>query len=270
MSHHTLQHALVIALHDPGFVEAMHADPEGTLAPLSLTTAERAQLLAVDRRAFRTDPLRRRRLLRTLAEELKVSTTLALWETRSAAFVEAFFGSRFFREAVARRGSLAPAFGEFLAATPLRTPQARDVIRLETTTARCRRDRHGAPHEGTALAPGVAVGAFDAATLETVQRVERYLFELKLMPQLALCPDGPALPELPAVGGGTAWLLFTPSQGGVSLTPIDEDLHRVLAAFATPRADPAAAPHGVPRARVAALVASLVDEGLLTSATPRG
>jgi hypothetical protein len=265
MSHHALQHALVIALHDDGFVAAMHADPEATLAPLGLGAAERAQLLAVDRRAFRTDPLRRRRLLRTLGEELKVSTTLVLWETRSAASIEAFFGSRYFRDAVATRGSLAPAFGAFLAATPRATPQTADVIRLETATARCRRERGRAPHPGTALAPGVAVGAFDAGVLETVQRVERYLFELRLMPQLALCADGPALPELPAVGGGTLYLLFTPTASGVSLTPIDEDLHRVLAAFATPRADPAAAPHGVPRARVATLVASLVEEGLLTS-----
>ena len=64
MSHHALQRALVIALHDDGFVAAMHADPDAVLAPLGLDEGERRQLLAVDRRAFRTDPLRRRRVLR--------------------------------------------------------------------------------------------------------------------------------------------------------------------------------------------------------------
>jgi hypothetical protein len=255
MSHHALQHALVIALHDDGFVAAMHADAEATLAPLGLDAAERAQLLAVDPRAFRTDPLRRRRLLRILAEELKVSTTLALWETRSAASIERFFASPAFRAAVVGRRPLAPAFGDFLGALGLRTPQLADVVRLETTTACCRRDRHRRPAPGVALAPGVACEAFDAGVLETVQRVERYLFELGLMPQLALCADGPELPELPPPGGGTLYLLFTPAEAGVSLTPVDEDLHRALL-------DPGKLP---PR-----VVQAMVDEGILTSATPRG
>jgi hypothetical protein len=263
MSHGALQQALVIALHDEGFVAAMHAEPEATLAPLGLDARERAQLLAVDRRAFRTDPLRRRRLLRVLAEELKVSTTLVLWETRSAASVEAFFGSRAFRGAVVERRSLAPAFGDFLASLPSRTPQLADVVRLETTTARCRRDRHREPRAGVALAPGVAIGVFDAATVDTMQRVERWIFELGLMPQLALCADGPQLPALPPVGAGVAHLLFAPTQIGVSLTPIDEDLHAVLSAFATPRVDPAAALPWLAPARARALVDSLIEDGLL-------
>ena len=264
MSHRSLQQALVIALHDDGFVAAMHAEPEATLVPLGLDARERAQLLAIDRRAFRTDPLRRRRLLRTLSEELKVSTTLLLWETRSAASVEAFFGSRFFRGAVIGRAPLAPAFGEFLASLPSRTPQLADIVRLETTTARCRRDRHRPPAAGTALAPGVAVDAFDAATVDSMQRVERWLFELGLMPQLAFCADGPPLPDLPAPGPA-APLLFTPTQTGVSLTPIDADLFEVLAVFRQPRADAAAALPHMPPAGARALVASLVEDGLLAT-----
>jgi hypothetical protein len=252
VSHHALQKALVIALHDDAFVAAMHADPEGTLSPLELDARERAQLLAVDRRAFRTDPLRRRRLLRVLAEELPVSSALALRETRRAASLEAFFSSTFFRRAVIERLPLAPAFGDFIGGLGLATPQLPDVVRLETTTARCRRDRRSAPRPGVALAPGVAVGSFDAGVLETLNRVERWLFELKLVPQLAICADGPELPELPAPGGGTLLLLFTPSQTGIQLTPIDEDLYRAL--LDPPR---------VPRAAISALVA----DGIM-SATP--
>jgi hypothetical protein len=267
VTHHALQQALVIALHDPGFVAAMHADPEATLGPLGLPPVARAQLLAVDRRAFRTDPLRARRVLRVLAEELKVSSTLALWETRSARLADGFFASPFFRAAVVERGALAPAFGAYLAAAPLTTPQLPDVIRLETLLARCRRARLEPPRPGVGLAPGVACGRFDAGVLETVQRVERFLFELGLMPQLAFCSDGPRLPELPPVGAGALYLLVTPTATGVGLAPIDVDLYRVLAALAEPvgRAAlaPALAPAGVPAGRAAALVASLVDEGLV-------
>jgi hypothetical protein len=257
MSHRGLQQALVIALHDPGFVAAMHADPAEALGALALTPAEREQLLAVDRRAFATDPLRARRVLKALVEELKVSTTLALWETRSAKLAGGFFASRFFRGAVVARTPLVLAYGAYLAAAPLSTPQLPDVVRFETMLARCRRERGVRP--GVGLAPGVATGAFDAGVLETVQRVERFLFELALVPQLAFCADGPALPELPPVGRGTVHLAVTPS----GLTEIDPDLHRVLAALSPPVPRAALALPGVPAARVPALVESLIADGLV-------
>jgi len=266
-THAALQRALVIALHDPRFVDEMHLDPRAVLGPLGLDDEAQRALLAVDRRAFRTDPLRARRVLRVLAEELKVSSTLALWETRSAGLAIDFFSSRFFRGAVVARTALAPAFGAYLAAAPLRTPQLADVVRLETLLARCRRARLERPAPGVALAPGVASGAFDASVLETMQRVERFLFELGLMPQLAFCADGPQLPALPPVGSGTIHLLVTPTESGVTLAPIDEDLHRVLEALARPvrRADVARTLGAarVPVARAAALVASLTAEGLI-------
>jgi len=196
-----------------------------------------------------------------------VSTTLALWETRSAALADGFFASRFFREAVAERTALAPAFGAYLAAARLATPQFPDVVRLETLLARCRRAAAtgGKPRPGVGLAPSVASARFDAGVLETVRIVEAFLFEIGLMPQLAFCSDGPQLPALPPVGRGTMCLLVTPSPGGVGIAEIDEDLHRVLAALETPRTDsaPALAAAGVPAARAPALVASLIEEGLL-------
>jgi hypothetical protein len=267
-----MQNALVIALHDDRFVAEMHADPERTLAPLGLGEAERAQLLGVDRRAWRTDPLRRRRTLRILAEELKASTTLALAETRSLAFAEAFFSSTFFRTAIAERRSLAPAFGDYLADAAARgaiaAPHARDVIALETTTARARRARGAPQAAGVALAPGVAVGRFDGSTLDAVQAIERWLFEASLMPQAGLCDDAPRLPPLPPYGAGAPlYLLFTPSRAGVALTAIDEDLHGVLSSFERPRARgelaAALAPRGVSAAAARGLVDSLIQDGLL-------
>ncbi len=271
MSHRALQNALVIALHDEGFVAAMHRDPEGTLQPLRLTPAERRQLLAVDPRAFRTDPLRRRRILRVLAEELRAATTIALAETRSLAFAERFFGSPQFRAAVIERRPLVLAFGEYLAGAGLAAPLAGDIIRLETLLARCRRDRLRPPARGIALAPGVAVATFDAATLPAMQALERYVFELGLMPQVALCDDRPP-PPVAAPSGEPAHLLVTPAASGVSLTTIDGDLHGVLSRLATPieRKDAAAAlaPAGVPAAAAGDLVQSLLEDGILSEGWP--
>jgi hypothetical protein len=275
VSHHELQRALVISLYDATFPAALASDP-GLVA--GLTAAERGQLLQVDPRALRTDPLRRRRTLRTLAEEFKASTTLALAETRSLAFAEGFFASPQFRDAVLARRPLAPALGEFLLAAVdagrLRTALLRDIVRLELTAARCRRARELPPRPGIALAPGVAVAALDAAALPAVQLVERWLFELGLMPQAALCDDAPPVPALPAAAGGTTRFLWTPATSGVSLTTIDEGLYRVLATLEPPatRAQAAAAlvATGVPAARADELVQTLLEEGLLAEGPPPG
>src|SRR5437868_2250360 len=114
MSYHTLQKLLVRMLFDEEFVEAVYTDSTQALAELDLSETERAQLRGVDRRAWRHDPLRRRRTLRTLVEEYKVSTTLVLAETRALASLERFFSSSFFHAAVQNRGSQGLAFSEFL------------------------------------------------------------------------------------------------------------------------------------------------------------
>src|SRR5262245_60154431 len=96
MSHHTLQNLIVRMLFDETFMEEVYGDPERALAGLDLTETERSQVLAVDRRAWRYDALRRKRTLRTLVEEFKISTTIVLSETRSLASLERFFSSQFF------------------------------------------------------------------------------------------------------------------------------------------------------------------------------
>lgn len=269
MSHRALQAALVLAQHDPAFIDALHADPDATLGPLGLDAAERRALVAVDPRAFRLDPLRRRRTLRVLAEEYRVATTLALAETGRLAFAEGFFGSRHFRRAVVGRVPLALQFGEWLLDAGLGTPQLGDILRLELAVARCRREAGQPPAPGIGLTPGVRVIQLFGGALEAVQRVERWLFEIGLMPQVALCNDAPPLPELPAVGDGPPlYLLLQPSANGVALTPIDAELHGGLAALARPvaRADLARtlAPAGVPSARTESVVRALLDDGLLS------
>lgn len=246
MSHHTLQKLMVRMLFDEAFVASVHAAPDQALANLDLTETERTQLLSVDSRAWRYDALRRRRTLRTLVEEFKISTTIALAETRSLASLEQFFSSSFFHTAVQSRGSLGTAFAEFLQdgckRELWRAPQLPDVIRLELALANCRRTlaREGAyevhdlpesigDNAQVRLAPGFGVGSFQANVIATIQQVEQYLFEASLMPAMALCDDAPRLPELLAVEPKQkTYLLFSPGATGISLTEIDKASYLTL------------------------------------------
>ncbi len=271
MSHHGLQQAVVVALHSPAFVDALREDADAALAPFDITPEERAHLLAVDPRAFGVDAARSRRVLRAIVDELKASTTIALAETRSFAFALEFFAAPAFRDAVIAGTPLVLAFGHYLAtaadAGVLRTPQLPDVIRLELTRAQCRRTAADAPARGIALAPGVAVLALDGNTLACVQRMEQYLFDIGLIPQLAVCDDAPRPPQLPPLGAvPAAHLQLAPQPGGgdIALTPIDEPLYRVLdvLSVARPRAgaESAIAPL-VPRGAASRVIDGLIEDG---------
>ncbi|HEX4951118.1 MAG TPA: hypothetical protein VFZ34_30960 [Blastocatellia bacterium] len=246
MSHHTMQKLVVRMLFDEAFVAAVHAAPEQALAHLELTEQERAQLLSIDPRAWRHDAMRRKRTLRTLVEEFKISTTIALAATRSLASLEQFFSSSFFHQAVQSRGSLGLSFAEFLLDGCKRetwsAPQLPDIIRLESALASCRR---ALAHEGAyevgalpttisdrtyiKLAPGFGVGSYQANVIAAIQQVEQYLFEVSLMPAMALCDDAPRLPELVAVEPKQkTYLLFSPGATGITLTEIDKASFLVL------------------------------------------
>ena len=246
MSHHTLQKLTVRMFYDETFAAAVYEDATKTLAGLDLTDAERTQLLSVDRRAWRHDALRQRRTLRTLAEEFKIATTIVLAETRSLAALERFFASAFFHRAIQQRGSLALAFAEFLLdgcqTSQWKAEQLPDVIRLEKTFAACRRSLEREANSSAedlpqtindrarvSLAPGCDVASFEANVIATVQHVEKYLFELSLMPAMALCDDAPRLNGLPAVvRPEKVWLLFSPGATGITLTELDKATYQVL------------------------------------------
>lgn len=246
MSYHTLQKVLVRMLFDEELVEAAYCDSVQALNGLDLTDAERQQLLSVDRRAWRYDALRRRRTLRPLVEEYKISTTIVLSETRSLASLERFFSSRFFHTVIQERGSMGLAFSEFLLDGHQRgewsAAQIPDVVRLEATIAGCRRalEREGEYQAGDLpatiseqtrikLAPGCNVASFQANVIETIQHVERYLFELSLMPAMALCDDAPRLTGLPEVDQQKkVYLLFSPGAAGIALTNLDKSAFLTL------------------------------------------
>jgi len=237
---------MVRMLFDEELVGEVYAAPDRALAGLDLTEAERNQLLGVDPRAWRSDALRRRRTLRTLVEEFKVSATIILAETRSLASLERFFSSRFWRRSVEERGSMGLAFAEFLLDGSRRgewkAPQIPDVVRLETAIAGCRRTlaSEGNSEAGdlpatisdrtrVRLAPGYDLASFHGSVIATIQCVEQYLFELSLMPAMALCDDAPRLPGLPEVDAQKkVYLLFGPGAAGISITNLDKSDFLVL------------------------------------------
>lgn len=286
MSFRAAQRALVRMLFDPRFAEEARRDPEQVLA--GLDPALRAQLVAVDPRAFQLDRLRRRRALRTLCEEWKATTTLVLQETRSLAFLETFFASAQFHRSVEDRGSMPLAFAEFLAGAiaegRLVEPILPDVLHLETALAQARRaatgDRPEAPAGETfnntdrlVLAPGVLVVEVAAGALAALQSCEQYLFEVGLMPAVALCDDAPRLELGAGARDRTRLSLVTvPTESGVSLVTVDEELYRVLRSFGAGSARTVrdlvkeAAARGVPELRATEIVRGLVDDQIAVRA----
>jgi hypothetical protein len=235
VSHHGLQRALIVALHDPGFCAAMRADPAAALAPFGLTDAERSQLLAVDARAFGIDLLRRRRVLKAIVEELKGSVAIALAEARRLVFLDDFFASPRFRAAVIEDGplvlALADYLGDALARGALTSPHLAGALAIERARAEARRDRDRVPGPGLSLAPGVRLVHADSAALVALQAAEQHLFELSLLPHVALCDDRPGL-ALPSRADARPLHLVVRATGGeVALAELPEPLHRSLGAL---------------------------------------
>jgi hypothetical protein len=274
MDHHAVQRALVLMLYDEQFESLVRrASPDLFNLPLEALQA----LRAIDPRAIRADRLRRRRTLAALVEEFRTATTIAAEEVRSRRFLEEeFFASRHFHRAVEQERPIALAFGAYLggawAAGRLRTPQLPDVIALELAQALCRRaarpveNRPDAP--SVRLAPGVVFRRLAADVMETVKRVEEFLFELSLVPQLAQCEDGPrlALPATPSQE--RAPYLVVPTASGVSVVTLDEELAAVIKAIgdgALQRSEllQRSTQAGMARERVEQLVAELLDDEVL-------
>jgi hypothetical protein len=285
MSYHTLARLTVRLLFDQAFVAALYANPDQALAGLDLSPSERAQLIAVDRRAWNYDPLRRRRTLRSLVEEFKISTTLILSGTRSLASLDSFFSSDLFHQSIQQRGSMGMAFARYLEdlyrSKSIDMPQLPDILRLETALARCRRELAKAGERKISqlpatisdasrvhLAPGVAVGSFQGNTISTIQRVEQYLFEVNLMPAMVLCDDAPRLDSLPEVDiKKKIYLLLSPGANGISLLNIDRNeyltLYEAKAPVAIRQLISRAAASGVNNRRAQEILAEALEQKTL-------
>jgi hypothetical protein len=233
VSHHSLQRALVVALHDPAFAAAWRIDPTA-LAPFHLDAPEVAQLLAIDPRAFTIDRLRSRRVLKAIVEELKASMAIALAETKTHTFADDFFASPTFRTAIIEDRPLVLALADYLEASRasgrLTSPHLPGVLAIERAQAEARRDDERA-RPGLSVSPGIRLVATDSAVMAALQTCEQHLFELALLPHLALCQDLPPL-SLPArTNAQPLYLAVRASNGAVALTELPEPLFRTLSAL---------------------------------------
>ena len=218
------QRAIVRMLFDDEFAARVRRDPVAALPELPSTL--RAELAAIDPRALKLDRLLRRRTLRTLFDEYKASTTLYLANARKLSALDEFFRSRPFHEAIGSARPLAFAYADFLGAA------ASSPLSIERALAEARRMKP-APADGRVhRAVGVVPIATTRGALAALQEAEQYLFEVGLMPAVALCDDAPPL-ELDARADDATplHLVTVPTESGHSLVTIDEPTWRLLASL---------------------------------------
>jgi hypothetical protein len=227
-AHLRAQQAIVRMLFDPELAARVRREPEAALPELPSTL--RAQLAAIDPRALKMDRLLRQRTLRTLFDEFKASTTLFLARTKKLSSLDDFFRSRAFHDGIADARPLALAYADFLgdASSP-------PTLLIERALAEARRQKWPAADGRVHRAPGVVPIATTAGALAALQEAEQYLFEVGLMPAVALCADAPALAlDARAEDATPLWLVTVPNESSHTLVTIDEPTHRLLASLPAP------------------------------------
>lgn len=279
MSPQALQRTLVRSLYDPAWHARVCSAPAQELADIPLTDQERAWLLALDARALRADGLRRRRTLKALTDEYKVSSALAVARTRKLSALDAFFSGPHFHCCVQHRTAMAHAYAQHLGdlAAQHQDDRLRHVVALEDAMARVRRGRAPAQpsrwdlHAAYVCAPHVLPHALPGGVLESVHAVERILFEITLTPVVALAEDGPRLNDLPPLQEGQHRnvLLERSPHGEVTLSDASEGLCGLLLAAAMPLAGTqlleVARHHGADPGEDAEVVSGVVRDGLLVA-----
>jgi hypothetical protein len=150
-AHLQAQDAIVRMHFDPAFAERVRRAPEQALP--GLPESLRAQLAALDPRALKLDRLRGRRLLRTLFDEYKASTTIVLAATKRLDVLDGFFASPFF-DTVFAGTPLYLAYAGFLMKL---MSDCAGVVAIEMALATSRRSLgEELPHDGEVwCAPGV-------------------------------------------------------------------------------------------------------------------
>lgn len=223
-AHVRAQQAIVRMLFDGDFAARVRADAATALPELPPELRE--QLAAIDPRALKLDRLLRQRTLRTLFDEFKASTTLFLARTKKLSSLDDFFRSRAFHDAIATARPLAVAYADFLG--PAASP-------IECALAEARRMK-APPRDGRIhRAVGVVALETTQGALAAVQQAEQYLFEVGMMPAVALCDDAPPLRlDARAADATPLYLVTVPSESGHSLVTVDEVTYALVASLPQP------------------------------------
>jgi hypothetical protein len=170
----TMQRVVVRMMFDAGFRDRVYADAGTALQGLDLTPDECRWLSTPDPRAYGTDTYRCGRALTGLLEEYPVAGALALRLTHGIERLHGFFAAEVFHHCIQERGSMAEAFGAYLAAeTFAQQPEIARMAAVEGGIARVRRaidNLSGAlgelmPDTRLCLAPWVELLSLHPATL---------------------------------------------------------------------------------------------------------
>lgn len=210
-------------LYDPVLVERIYrGDPV-----VGLDMGSRALITRVDARAWGTDPYRRARTLHALLEEFPASAAEV-----GVAGLDRFFGERAFHDAIATRGSLAVAFGQWLAA------RAGPVAEIERAVVAIRRAADMPP---PSLPTGHLVCAPTARALTlpegTCARWEGLRAALGPDPLPTLLGGFRAPPRGPGARRPAMELLLVERvDGGEAVGIASEGLHALLTRASRPRA----------------------------------
>jgi hypothetical protein len=135
-----LQRVVVRMLFDPTFRDRVYADPMMVLSDVDLTPEERQWLITPDARAYGVDVHRRSRALAGLLEEYPVAGALAVRCAQGVQRLSGFFAAAVFHQCIQQRGSLADAFGVYLASPAFADyPAIAHMAEIERGIARVRR-----------------------------------------------------------------------------------------------------------------------------------
>ena len=241
MPHTALNRVIVRMLFDPIFVETLYLDPYPTLSALKIPEDLILELVKTDKRAWGVDTERRKRTLHALIGEFKCTTALALSESQSIGLLDAFFSHPLFHDSIQNRGSLTEAFIEYLNHLYINNdvthPHFPDILTLEATKARNRRAHKNQPTSPASAVfyrcPGVSSKALNGNVIVALNKIEQYLYDLNLLPILALCEDRPPFPTLPSVSEPTHFL-FRPRDEDIHLSPISIVIHDALRILKSP------------------------------------
>ena len=238
--HLVAQQAIVRMLVDDAFAARVREDAAAALP--ELPPSLRAQLAGIDPRALKLDRFFRRRILRNLFDEYKASTTIFLSRVKRLAVLDDFFADGTFLDVVANGCPLAFAYSRFLVA---RDATLADVVAIEHGLAAARRmspsssspsPSSSPPRDGRVhRAAGVQPITTSHGALAALQQAERYLFEVGLMPAVALVDDAPPLVLDARTHDATPlYLVAVPTESGHSLVTVDRALHDLVASLPQP------------------------------------
>jgi len=148
MSARALQRVVVRMLHDASLVTAVYEDAKSALENVGLSSSELALLVRPDKRAWLLDPQRPSRVFEAIRTEYPISCALAEVASGGREGMLRFFSCRPFHQAVQQRGTVALAFGDWLAT------EARDgrfgrkpTAAMASLEGACARVRRGPPGE---------------------------------------------------------------------------------------------------------------------------